>query len=258
MAKKAEVVVPEVQPTIPGEGEVLEPEPTENTELVQLRSQIQKLDANWKNEQRISSKKEDDLRQLREDLARLQSDKETSQALIAMIANQQGRSEEDVVEDLQSRKPDLREQFKQIQSEAEARRVGEQFRQRVEALGLTENDDVYWGIHDHVVSGNPERLKAANTKLKKLEQEKLETANKGDKVMPTETEEQRIERLAEEKAEAKADEKLRQEMEKRGLLTSDTGGPSAVGRSFAEKEQAYSEGTLSLEEYSKARREAGL
>ena len=138
-----------------------------------------------------------------------------------------------------------------MQVENEAKRVGEQYRQRVESLGLTEADDDYWTVYDHVISGNPSRLKAADSKLKKLEQAK--TKVEGEE-MSKETEEQRIERLAEEKAQTK----YRAKLEEKGLLESDAGGPSAASRSFAEIEKGYAAGETSYEVYTEARKKQGI
>jgi len=85
------------------------------------------------------------------------------------------------------------------------------YRKRTENIGLTEDDEEYWEIHDLVTE---QKFKRADIKLKKLEEAKVKPEPKSK-----ETEDERIERLAE--------EKLRAKMEEKGLLSSEPSGPSA-------------------------------
>jgi len=202
------------------EGETqTEETPTEETlepqdEAARLNSLLQTMEENWKNEQRVSSKKEQDIQQLKREIDSLRSDKELSQSLIAMLANQQGKSEEEVTEEISSKKPNLLSQYQALQNTQEATRRVRQLQQRTDALGLDPQSEDYLDIRDWAQAGRYDRAEA---RLSKLEKAKKET--------PKETEEERITRLAEERVKKIAEEK--------GLLTTDTSGPSGgAGKSY--------------------------
>ena len=162
----------------------------------------------------------------------------------------EGRSPEEAEGLEPKEKGNLLAKFQLMQQQNEARRVGDKYRQRAEALGLTEADDDYWTIYSHVERG---RLQAADAKLKRLEQAKAIQEVAAPEIRPKETEEERIERLAEEKA--------RKIFEEAGVLVQDTGAPSggAGKRWYTEEEigdrafylankanilQAYQEGRI--------------
>ena len=231
---KAEVKEPEEK--------VSEPEISPTEELAQLRSQLKEIEENWKNEQRVSSKKETDLQQMRERNDQLTSDKEITQALIATLATQQGRSEEEVSEDIRTNKPNLLAQYQTILQGQEAQRKVKSYQSRVEALNLTSNDEEYLDIKDLVETGKYDRAELKLRKLEKAKESGKETEPEGNK----ETEEERIDRLAEEKS--------RRTLEERGLLTTETGGPSAASHAFKEVEKAYAEGKITYAEYAEARK----
>lgn len=106
------------------------------------------------------------------------------------------------------------------------------YQKRVEVLGLTEDSEDYLDIKDWVESGKYPR---AEVRLKKLE--------KGKPVeKPKETEDERVNRLVE--------EKLRAEMEKKGMLSSDTGSPSGSGG-----KPTFTEAQIADREFYEANRE---
>jgi len=119
-------------------------------------------------------------------------------------------------------------------------------KERVEALGLDPESEEYLEIKDFTTRG---QFGIADKKIAKLE-----AAKKQPEGQKMETEDQRIDRLATEKAQKIANEQLRAA----GLLKPEGGSPSAVSSSFKTKEQAYNDGKISYSEYMKARKEAGI
>lgn len=222
--------------------EELTPEVVETPELIKSRSQLQKMEDNYKNEQRVSSKKEQEIRELRDKIDSMASDRELQQAFLAALAQNQGKSEEEVAEEVQTKKPDLLNQYKMMLAQQEATRKVTSYQRQVGELGLTSTGEDYWDIKDWVESGKYGRADARISKLKSLigpkEEKKVEEAAK-------ETEEERIDRLAEEKA--------RKKLEAEGLLTTETGGPSASSQRKQDIIRRYGEGdpTVSTEEFEK-------
>ncbi len=155
--------------------------------------------------------------------------KETQKLYLAFLAEQSKQSEDDLTGTLQSRKPDLLKSIAAIEAESKVKRQKEQaevqrqeqiaefqaqidtYKERVEKTGLTENDEAYWEIHGLVTEG---KFKLADIILKKLE------GTKEKNVAKNETEDQRIER--------RAQEILRE----KGLLKAETPVPSGSNRTF--------------------------
>lgn len=87
----------------------------------------------------------------------------------------------------------------------------QELQQRTEALGLTDDDEQYIEIKKLAVTMDPDNLKLAKIKIKKLEDAKMPKAK-------TETEEERINRLVE--------EKLRVKLQEAGMLQPEGAKPS--------------------------------
>jgi len=129
-------------------------------------------------------------------------------------------------------KPDIVEKFKKIETETKARQALTQTQQRIaeyeektEALGLTEGDIPYWKIKDLVVHGKFDEADKYIVSMPKTEQ-KPQTEKKDVKV---ETEEERINRMAEEKS--------RKYLEDNGLLKAEKAAPGGASSSFYTKDQ---------------------
>lgn len=242
---QAPVVTPEQQLTaLMAEKEKLTKELEEaNKAKATIGQNLRKREADFNKQQALESK--------------IESLAETQKLLAAYLAERESGSANDFEEAKATRKPDLLKQFEELETkrkanEAEAQQKAqiEQFtsvvsgyEQRAVALGLTENDEAYWDIKGLVETayGRPDNLRRADIKLKKLEE---------GKVAKTETEEQRIDRMVE--------ERLRKKMDETGMLKPEGGAPSGTSSSFKQTEQLFIDGKVSSEQYTKARKEAGL
>ena len=221
--------------------------PSVEDQLADLTNKLQTLEGkatqaeeNWKNEQRVSSRKEQEIQSLQGRISDMGSSNEMSQAMMALLAQQSGRSAEEIEGEVQANKPDLLKGFQALQQKAkidkqqdEAKKIGEQYRKRVEALGLTSKDKAYREIYRDVREGN---FEFADVAIAALEAEKAKQVAE----QPQGTEDERFERRLE--------EEKRKWAEEEGLLTTETGGPSASSMSAQEAKKEYIAGNISDEE----------
>jgi hypothetical protein len=197
--KKAEVK----EPKEPEAEAKEEPKAPTKEELEQARSEIQKMEQNWKDAQRVISKKD-------EELSKLKDRRDFEEAMLAAIAESKGQPVSEVEQDVRTRTPDLKQQYELLRQ----RRKQEEYTEKVASyqrvvegeLGLRPTDDDYDIIQALVVAGKFEK---ADKKIEALR------TPKEKKEEPKESEEERVERLAK----AKAAE----------LLKSEGGEPSATG-----------------------------
>jgi multidrug efflux pump subunit AcrA (membrane-fusion protein) len=197
-------------------------------EVEQLRSDLQKMEQNLKSAQGVTKKQAQDLEALRAQYEAAVSSRDTYQALIGLLSQQTGRSEEDITQEVQNRKPDLIKQAQAIVQQQEQQRRYAQFNQKVneyqkkvEDLGLKPTDKTYKHIRALVRSGDFETA-----------DEEIEAVKAKPTTEPVK--EQKVELTEEEK------EKISKEyLEKKGLLKSETGTPSAGGgQTFTEDQIA--------------------
>lgn len=233
--KEAKVEAPEVEPKPEEQKEEVKPEEGKpqvtREEYEQLRTELQTADGRWKTAQGIISK-------LQEDNESLKDNQELWKVLIGMNAERKGISEEESEQDLQKNRPDFMQQFNTVQQAIDAKHAQKKinsYRSTVEdELGLKEGDDDYEVIQSLVLKGKYDKAdkKIAAIKAKKTEQPEV----KGAKV---ETEEERVNRLA--------DEKLKEKMIEKGLLTPEGAEPSAGGQTFTRQQIA----DMPMDEYEK-------
>lgn len=210
----------------------------EPPELAQIKEQLQHMEDNWKREQKVSSKKEEEIQRLSGVKTDIDDLKEYMKVLTAAVAEKRGETEEEFETQIPTRKPDFLKQFETLdgkRKQEQLTRELDSYRKRVESLGLGEKDDEYWEIYDLVTTGDPVKMKRANLKLEKWEGDKSQVTSKETEV----SEEDKVEKLAE--------EKKRKWLEEKGLLDQDTGEPSAkAGRDM---DKAYADGEVSEKEY---------
>lgn len=225
--KEEETVTSSDVETLSKEGE--QETPPVNEEVVQLRNQLKQFEENWKNEQRVSSKH---LNKIGELEAKLE-DKDFQRAMLALVAQQRGETEEEVETSVKANKPDLLKQVDDLVKQREfkrqqedAQRVGEGYRKRVEALGLTPKDKTYRDIFRDVRDG---LFDFADASLEELEKVKVVTQPK-----------------AEDK-QKDIEEAARKMLEEKGLLKTDTGASLASGMNPEKAMQAYIAGNISAE-----------
>ena len=223
--QEATPVEPEAKPTpepvVEGKPEITIGELQQ--ELARLKGDSEKLDANWKSAQRDSSKKELTIQQLREQLSSNESQSDMVKALIAMMAGQKNQPAEEFAEEVKTQQPDLLKQYEQIVKSSEKKRQLDRatnrirtVQERAEALDIQGED--YDIVRAFAEAGQFEK---AEKKLAKLEEAKQ---TKPPEEKPKETEDERVERLA--------TAKLKAELDKRGLLTQDSGTPSGRGEGW--------------------------
>ena len=248
---KAEVKEPEAEPT-----EAKTPTPEEQLEVLQARvveaeAKADEKDKGFKSLQEKLSERNGVIDRLQTETGDYQTLSEQIQILGGAVAEVMGREETNLQELPPEKKVDLSQKFRAIEGRAQARRIGEQYRQRATATGLPEADPRIENIRLLVNLGD---FRGADENLKAVEAEAKPPAEaketpKGEK--PEETEEERIDRKAEEKKKAWMVEK--------GYTTPEGGEPSATApKGFAKIEQDYADGTISYKEYAKARREQGI
>ncbi len=230
---------------------------TLQTQLETLKSEKQKTEDSYKSEkqktedsykglQKTLNKTNEELRKqadLKSELAELRDAQRMQAALIAEYLN---KPEEGLDEDIKSRKPDLLKAFADKEKELEGKRqerLTEQRRQdynrqaddiwtQAQGLKLPENDDGLLDIEDYLRSGN---LKRAQAKIAKLQEgKKVATPEK------KESEEDRINRLVE--------ERLNKAMADKGLLKTDSAVPSGRAGSNEDIVKRYAEGDPSVSE----------
>jgi hypothetical protein len=208
-----------------GEAEITpEPEAETQTQDNEVLRRLQQMEENYKKSQREISKREQETQRLKQMLEDRSEDRELLELAIASIAELRGESEGDLESSVKSRVPELLQEAKKRREEREARRqqeeairIGEQYRQRVEALGLTPRNKEYRELYSYVRDGNFEFADAMLTEL----EEKVPANTKTDETK--ETEEQRIARMVQ--------EQLAEELKRAGLGQTDVNQPSgaAVG-----------------------------
>ena len=196
--------------------------------LTQLETEKAKYEANWKNEQRNVSKKDQELQRIREQLESNESQVNMTKAMIAILANQQQRDPDEVETDVKQKQPDLLKQFEAIEkkskTEREIRKAQERVKSlqdRTEALGLKPTDRDYKAIQKFAITGDYTEAEQWLTDLesKQPSEKKIE----GDKTMTEEKKDApKIDEAAEEKI-------ALEYMKKKGLLKAGGVQPSGSG-----------------------------
>jgi len=232
------------QETLAEEEQVDEPQPPTveelQKELASAKENSTKFESNWKDAQRVSSKKDTENQRLREQLTGNESQSDMIKALIAMMAQQKNQPAEEFAEEVETSQPDLLKQYEEITKRAEQKRLLDGARVRVkgiqdrtEELGV--KGEEYKVIRALARNGQYEEAEFMLTKVASAPKEPTK---------PKETEDERVER--------KTAEKLKAELKERGLLTQDTGKPSASTKTRKAKIEAYAKGEITRGEYEKA------
>ena len=251
MTKEGQVTQQEPMAEVVVEPEVVEPikepeqiKPEVNLEelqkqLTELQKTSQKYEDNWKNESRVKAKKDLEIQRLRERLTSTESQEAMLKALIAVVAQQRGQPEDLLEGEVRQQQPDLVKQYEKIQEESKKKREidtlnsrAESIRRDVESLGLTPNDDEYEVIRLAVRAGELDKAEIRLNKIREAKQVIPPTEPKPD-------------------AEQEFQKRLRAELEKRGLLTQDTGGPSASASKRQDVLAKIARGELSTAEAEK-------
>jgi hypothetical protein len=229
-----------------------EPEPQAQTvtreEFETLKQMLGEKDKAYQGLQKVINRKDSEINKLKKQTP--QTGNQTLQELLELV----GGDDMDVARTgkIERLKAQLARETQLQQQDRITADTRDALDQRIYDAGLDPNDAMFDGVNDAFelaanVSGNfqtaERRLDRILAQTKRVET-KVET-----QVESNESEEDRIERLAE--------ERTLQKLKEKGLLKTETGGPSASSGSFVEKEKRYIKGNLSREEYEKAARSEG-
>lgn len=184
--------------------------------------------------QREFAKKDKEAQSLKSKLDKL----DDLDAKMELLASYVSTSQQDGLESSgQPNKPDLKKAFEQMNADKHQKETATRvanYQTIVESeLGLTSKDEDYWKIHELVTQGKFNQAEAVIEKVRNIHNPKGETKVANTK----QTEEERINKLAEEKA--------RKYLEEKGLLKPDKTSPSGSNLSFT-REQIK---RMSIEEY---------
>lgn len=137
-----------------------------------LTDRLKQLEDNWKNSDRVNTKKEQEIQRLKEQLENNESQANITKALIAMMAERQGRDSDDVESEVKQKQPNLLAQFEKLQKEQETKKAYAKItalQRRTESLGLKPEDDEYVIIKSLATEGKYDKVES---RLEKLEQAK--------------------------------------------------------------------------------------
>ena len=221
-------------------------------DVEQVRSELQKMEQNLKSAQGVSKKQSQELEELRGKLNEAVSSRDTYQALIGLVSQQTGRSEEDIETEVRTKKPDLMKEAQAIIQRQEIQRQQGQlaekvnsYQKKVEGLGLKETDPAYKRIRAFAKAGDCESADEEIEALKTQEPAKETGKETGEEM----------------EARIREDERKKTLMEK-GLLTPEGGEPSAGGERIFSKKELIDMPTDEYEkikpEVDKARREGRI
>ena len=188
-------------------------------QLAELQETSQKMEDNWKKQEVVSSRKEQTIQQLREQVSSNDSQSDMNKVLIAMMASQRNQSTEELEGEIKTKQPDLLKQYEQIVEQSDKKRKLDLAMNQIKTVqeradGLGVQGEEYDIVRAFAEAGQYDK---ANKRLDKLEEAKQTPPPEEKK----ESDDDRVERLANEKAKAM--------LEKKGVLTQDAGTPSASG-----------------------------
>ena len=192
-------------------------------EAERLAAELQKKEQSYSSLEGISRKQSRELEEARAKLDAAISSRDTIMAVLGWASQQTGKSEEEISQEVETRKPDLMKQTQQLIMQQDAKRKYEAFQQKfnsyapvVEELGLKPSDRRWQRINAFCTVGNWE---AADEEIEAIKAEQAKTPAKSEE-KKQETEEEMKERLE------------REILEKYELTKQETGSPSASSGAF--------------------------
>jgi len=168
---------------IPAEPQQEEPKPltTEETlqkEIAELRTKYEQTDKGLRSAQATLTQKD----RLLKERENVRDEIETLKNMVKILATQQNSGDDDFETTAKKKNPDIDKSFEELEQRQKAqeyqRKLTEtidSYRQRVEAVGLTEKDEGYWEIYKLVTNATPADFRLADIRLGKLEAEKEKT-----------------------------------------------------------------------------------
>ena len=202
-------------------------------QITELQETSQKMEDNWKKQEVVSSRKEQTIQQLREQVSSNESQSDMNKVLVAMIADRRNQPTEELTEEIKANQPDLKKQWEQIVETSDKKRQLDRLanqvktvQERADSIGV--KGEEYDIIRAFTEAGHFDK---ANKRLDNLEGQTKPAEEK------KETEDDRVERLANDKATAI--------LKGKGLLTQYTGSPSSGGKIYTRESLK----NMSVEEY---------
>jgi hypothetical protein len=246
-----ETKVPEVKP----DGQPTTPivEAPKVDELASLKAQLEvaqkekaTIEANWKNEQRNTSKKEQEIQKLRSTHDDISVLKDSIKILAAELATVKGESEDEFGKRTTVSKEELLKRFdeldlkrKQLAEQEKLSQLATEYKQRTEEAGLTPKDEDYHTIRGLVTRGE---FELADIKLNKITQAKVVDNSKKENVVSDE-------KVIEEKAKKMAEEMYRKKLEDEGKLTTGVSQPAGGSMSADDLFEKYASGEIDTNTY---------
>ena len=217
--------------------------------LAELNKQLEEAKKGLSTAHQTLTKKDQELKRQADLRSEIEEIKGTLKVYVGLFA-EMGQAPVDDPEAKQKTVEKFNQAVVELETKAKQREYASKANEvwgRTQSLGLTEEDDDYWTIRDALQAGNLERAAA---KVAKLEKSKSAAAPPPPPAAappkaPTETEEERINRLAEEKAQAI--------LKGSSLYKSDTAVPSGRGLNKAAILKQLAEGRMDADAMAKAR-----
>jgi len=170
-------------------------------EMNEVKSRYEQADKGLRSAQATLTQKD----RLLKEKENVRDEIQTLKNMVKILATRP-QSSDSFADDLEAtaRKPsvDIDKQFKELEDRQKAQEYQRQlqgqigsFQQRVETLGLKEDDEAYWEIYKLVTSATPADFRLADIRLKKLEKENTPVDNKPTDDKTLETMQKEISRL---------------------------------------------------------------
>lgn len=218
-------------------------------ELAKMREELNKSQESYKGLQRTLNKTKEENRSLASLKADIDDQRETMKILAAMIAESKTVDPENIAPE---QKTDYLKKFDELQNQQQAKRQQQELvskvadiQTRTEALGLSRADDDYWNIHDAAIARNFAKAEALLERLESKKEVKEE---------PVVDEQDKFQKAVA----AEVDKRLAEMAKTNPLLKADTAVPAGKASTFEQALEKFNNGELSFEEYSEARRKAGI
>ena len=172
-------ILPEPQTEEPKPPTAEEQMATLQQQLDELKTKYEQADKGLRSAQATLTQKD----RLLKEKENVRDEIETLKNMVKIIATQSVRGSDEDTDGLEAtakkKSPDIDKAFEELEQKQKTReyqnKLQEQIdsiRQRVESLGLTEDDESYWEIYKLATNSTPADFRLADIRLKKLEKEK--------------------------------------------------------------------------------------
>lgn len=214
---------------------------TLQAQMVELKTKYEQADKGLRSAQATLTQKD----RLLKDQSDMRGEFNILKNMVKVLAVR-GQVSDEEADDLENtakqKRPDINQKFEELEQKAKVREYQKQlqetiniYKERVETLGLKEDDERYWEIYKLVTNATPADFKLADIRLKKIEAEKekpVDNKPTDDVTKKLETALKEIERL---------------KMQVSGKLDSETGLPSGSSANETQIRKNFRENPRSQE-----------